>query len=93
MLKQPINQYDRDLSGSVVKNPPANSGDVGSIPWLERSSGERNGTLVSSPRKFLGQRRLEDNCCRSHKDSNTSEQVNTPANQMMRWSQNESDRV
>ena len=30
--------------GSVVKNPPANAGDVGSIPGLGRSSGERNGT-------------------------------------------------
>ena len=29
--------------GSVVKNPPANAGDVNSIPELGRSSGERNG--------------------------------------------------
>ena len=29
--------------GSVVKNPPANVGDVNSIPELGRSSGERNG--------------------------------------------------
>ena len=29
--------------GSVVKSPPAKSGDVGSIPGLERSPGERNG--------------------------------------------------
>ena len=28
---------------SVVKNPPANAGDVGLIPGLGRSSGERNG--------------------------------------------------
>ena len=28
--------------GSVIKNPPANAGDPGSIPWLERSS-EGNG--------------------------------------------------
>ena len=28
--------------GSVVKNPPANAGDVGSIPRLGRSPGERN---------------------------------------------------
>ena len=25
--------------GTVVKNPPANAGDAGSIPWLERSAG------------------------------------------------------
>ena len=29
--------------GSVVKNPPANAGDVGSIPGLGRSLGEGNG--------------------------------------------------
>ena len=29
--------------GSVVKNPPANAGDTGSIPGLGRSSGEGNG--------------------------------------------------
>ena len=29
--------------GSVIKNPPANAGDVGSIPGLERSPGEGNG--------------------------------------------------
>ena len=32
--------------GSVVKNPPANAGDVGSIPGLGRSPGERNGKPV-----------------------------------------------
>ena len=30
-------------SGSVVKNPPASLGDVGSIPGLGRSPGEGNG--------------------------------------------------
>ena len=29
--------------GSVVKNPPANAGDTGLIPGLERSPGEGNG--------------------------------------------------
>ena len=29
--------------GSVVKNPPTNAGDVGSIPGLEGSPGEGNG--------------------------------------------------
>ena len=33
--------------GSVVKNPPANTGDVGSIPGLERSPGEGNGNHSS----------------------------------------------
>ena len=30
-------------SGSVVKNPPANAGDAGSIPGSGRSPGEENG--------------------------------------------------
>ena len=29
--------------GSVVKNPPANAGDVGSIPDPGRSPGQENG--------------------------------------------------
>ena len=29
--------------GSVVKNPPANAGDTGSIPGSGRSPGEGNG--------------------------------------------------
>ena len=32
--------------GSVVKNPPANAGDAGSIPGSGRPSGERNGNLL-----------------------------------------------
>ena len=31
------------LGGSVVKNPPANAEDVGSIPGSERSPGRGNG--------------------------------------------------
>ena len=31
------------MVGSLVKNPPANEGDVGSTPRLERSPGEGNG--------------------------------------------------
>ena len=33
------------LAGSVVKNLPANTGDVGSIPGSGRSLGEGNGNL------------------------------------------------
>ena len=29
--------------GSVIKNPPANSGDMWLIPWSGRSPGEGNG--------------------------------------------------
>ena len=31
------------LGGSVVKNPPANAGDAGSVPGSGRSPGEGNG--------------------------------------------------
>ena len=31
--------------GSVVKNPPANAGDVNSLPGLGRSSGEGQGDI------------------------------------------------
>ena len=32
--------------GSVVKNPPANAGDMGPIPGSERSPGEGNDNLL-----------------------------------------------
>ena len=37
-------------SSSVVKNLPANAGDVGSIPGLGRSSGEGNGNPLQYSR-------------------------------------------
>ena len=33
-------------SGSVIKNTPANAGDLGSIPGLGRSPGEGNGNKL-----------------------------------------------
>ena len=40
--------YFYDFSGgSVVKSPPANGGDVGSIPVSERFLGEGNGNPLS----------------------------------------------
>ena len=37
-------EKERGFPGdSAVKNPPANSGDAGSIPGLGRSPGEENG--------------------------------------------------
>ena len=32
--------------GSVVKNPPANAGDSGSVPGMGRFPGEGNGNLL-----------------------------------------------
>ena len=45
--------------GSMVKNPPANAGELGSIPGLKRSFGEGNGNPLTSvflPGKYHGQR-------------------------------------
>ena len=46
--------------GSVVKNSPANAGDMGLIPGSGRSPGEGNGlsTPVFLPAKSHGQRSL-----------------------------------
>ena len=35
--------------GSVVKNLPANAGDVGSIPWVGRSPAVGNGNPLQHP--------------------------------------------
>ena len=42
----------------MVKNPPANAGDMGSISWSRRSPVEGNGTPVFLLGKSHGQRRL-----------------------------------
>ena len=46
-------------SGSVVKNPPANGGDMDSVPGLERSPRERNGNLPPVL--------LPGNCCQGQR--------------------------
>ena len=44
--------------GAVVKNPPANAGDMGSIPESGRSPREGNGDPVFLPGKSHGWRSL-----------------------------------
>ena len=46
--------------GSMVKNPPVNAGDAGSIPGSGRSPGEGNGNPLQYflPGKSYGQRSL-----------------------------------
>ena len=44
------------LGSSVVKNPPANTGDIGSVPSSRRSPGEGNGNP------------LQDSCLRNPMD-------------------------
>ena len=43
LIKEWIISCEDFLGGSEIKNPPANAGDMGSVPGLERSSGEGNG--------------------------------------------------
>ena len=51
----------------MVKNPPANAGDSGSILGPGRSPGEGNGTPVFLPGKSHGQMSLEGNSPQRHK--------------------------
>ena len=55
----------------MIKNPPTNAGDVGSIPGLERSPGRGNGNpfQCSCLEKSHGQRSLVGYRIRGHKKS------------------------
>ena len=56
------------LGDSVVKNPPANAGEIGVIPGLRRSpGGNGNSFQYSWLGKSQGQRNLEGSplCCKS----------------------------
>ena len=59
-LKLVVNTLEGFPDGSVIKNPPANAGDVGSIPGSERSPEEGNGNpcQYSCLGKSHGQRSL-----------------------------------
>ena len=61
--------------GSVVMNPPANAGDLGSIPGSGRSPGEGNGNLLqcSCLENPHGQRSLVDYSPWGHKQLDTTE--------------------
>ena len=56
----------------MVKNPPANAGDIGSIPESGRSPGGQF-TPVFSPGKFHGQRSLAGYSPWGHKESDMTE--------------------
>ena len=62
----------------MVKNPPANAGDSGSIPGLGRSLGGGNGNILLVG-KFHGRRILVDYSPRGHKEFDTIEQMITNA--------------
>ena len=59
--------------GQVVKNPPVNAGDLGSIPGSRRSSGEGNclSTPAFLPEEFRGQRSMAGYPW-DHRESDTS---------------------
>ena len=67
-------------SGSVVRNPPANAGDVGSIPGSRRLPGGGNGNPLQYPLlgKFHVQRSLVGYSPWGHKESDMTEQLSTP---------------
>ena len=62
----------------MVKNPPANAGDSGSIPGLGRSPGGGNGNILLVG-KFHGRRILVDYSPRGHKELDIIEQLSTNA--------------
>ena len=61
--------------GTMVKNLPANAGDMGSIPGWGRSPGEGNDNLpqYSMPGKSHGQRSLAGYSLWGHKESDVTE--------------------
>ena len=68
--------------GSGVKNLPADAegaGDTGLIPESGRSPGEENGNPLQNSclKKSHGQRRLARYSLQAHKESDTTEQLNT----------------
>ena len=69
---------DRGFPGDLVlKNPPANAGDVGSIPgWGRSPEGQWQPTPVFLPGTSHGQRSLEGYSPWSHKESDTTYWLN-----------------
>ena len=63
------------LGGSVIKNPPANAGDMDLIPGLGSSPGEGNDNPLwySCLGKSHGQRSLAGSSLRGRKESDTTE--------------------
>ena len=67
--------------GSVVKNLPANAGEVGSIPGSGRHRGEEMAThSVFLPGKSHRQRNLTGYSPRGHQESDTTESLNNSNN-------------
>ena len=75
----------QDFPGdSVVKNPPANAEDAGSIPGSGRSPGERNTNPLqySCPGESYGQRSLVGYSPWGHRESDRTERLNNSNSNM-----------
>ena len=81
---QTCNNWKGFPGGSVVKNYPANAGDMGSVSESERSPGKEKGnfTPVFLPGKSHGQRSLAGFSLWGHKESDTTEQQNNNSKQL-----------
>ena len=66
---------ESQITLQILKNLPANAGDLGLIPGLGRASGGRhdNPIPVFLPKEFHGQRRLVGYSPWGHKESNMIE--------------------
>ena len=75
----PLQYSWASLVAQMVKNPPANAGDLGLIPGLGRSPGEGHGNPLqySCLKNPHGQRGLVDHSPWGHKESYTTEQLST----------------
>ena len=73
--------FFKKSKGSVVKNPPANAGDVGLIPRLGRFPwrGKWQPTPVFLPGKSYGQRSLAGDSPWGHKELDLIEQLSVHA--------------
>ena len=69
----------------MVKNPPANAGDVGQITGLQRSPGEGNGNPLQYflPGKSHGQRRLVGYSPYGNKESDVTKPLSTHTAQLI----------
>ena len=65
------------VQGSLVKNPPANARDTGSIPGMGTYSGEGNGYPLQSPRleNSMDRGAWRAIVCGGHKKSDTTEHL------------------
>ena len=72
-----VQKEGASLLVQMIKNPPANARDLGSIPGSRRSPGEGNSYLFqySGLKKFHGQRNLAGYNPWGHKELDTTERL------------------